>query len=346
VTAGAEVALVWALLSAPADASVMRWEGAAGCPDEAIVVGAVERYLGGSIGASTGDDKRIAATASKQRGGWVAKVEVIEASGNRTRTLPAAPTCAEAAEAAALVIAISIDPEAVERTEAAREEGLVPAPKAEVTPESEVAAKSEAAPKKDVAPKSEAFVEPVAPKVAPEPVRPPSRPALRGAVGIHGGIEFGALPRVTGIVGASVSLLGAGFRVFVDANVLPQQRLAIGSARVDFRLWAVGVGGCPVVNVARQWSIAPCIAFEAGQAIGVRTSGFASTGAQRAVWVAGRLITRVEWRPHRLVGLHVAPELVVPFVRPEFFVNDEPEPEHAARPAGVRGTLGVEVQFP
>src|SRR5687768_5960984 len=100
--AGAEVALVWVLLSAPADASVMRWEGAEGCPDEAIVVGAVERYLGGAIDASSGGDKRIAATAAKQRGGWVAKVEVIEASGNRTRTLPAAPTCAEAAEAAAL----------------------------------------------------------------------------------------------------------------------------------------------------------------------------------------------------------------------------------------------------
>lgn len=324
----------------------MRWEGAEGCPDHAIVVGAVERYLGGAIEASSGD-KRIAATASKQRGGWVAKVEVIEASGNRTRTLPAAPTCAEAAEAAALVIAISIDPEAVERTEAAREEGLVPEPEAEVVPESEVAAKSEAAPKKEVAPKSEEFVEPeepVAPKVAPEPVPPRSRTALRGAVGIHGGVEFGALPRVTGILGASVSLLGAGFRVFVDANVLPQQRFAIGSARVDFRMWAVGVGGCPVVNVARQWSIAPCIAFEAGQAIGVRTSGFASTGPQPATWVAGRLLVRVEWRPHRLVGLHVAPELVVPFLRPEFSVNGDPE--HTARPAGVRGTLGVEVQFP
>jgi hypothetical protein len=269
---------------------------------------------------------------------------VIEASGNRTRTLPAAPTCADAAEAAALVIAISIDPEAVERTEAAREEGLVPAPKAEVVPESEVAAKSEAAPTKEVAPKSEELVEPVAPKVAPEPAPPRSRAALRGAVGIHGGVEYGAFPRVTGIVGASVSLLGAGFRLFVDANVLPQQRFPIGSARVDFRLWAVGVGGCPVVNVAQQWSIAPCIAVEAGQAIGVRTSGFASSGPQPAAWVAGRLLARVEWRPHRLVGLHVAPELVVPFVRPEFLVDTVRQ--HIAQPAGVRGTLGVEVQFP
>ena len=323
----------------------MRWEGGEGCPDEAIVVGAVERYLGGAIGASSGADKRIAATASKQKGGWVAKVEVIEAEGNRTRTLPAAPTCADAAEAAALVIAISIDPEAVERTEAAREEAFVPAPKAEVAPEAEVAAKTETAPK--VAPKEDVRVapdEPVAPAVAPEPARPRTPPALRGAVGIHGGVEFGALPRVTGIVGASVSLLGAGFRVFVDANVLPQQRFAIGSARVDLRLWAVGVGACPVVNVARQWSIAPCIAFEAGQGIGVRTSGFTSTGAQQAVWVAGRLIGRVQWRPHRLVGLHVAPELVVPFMRPEFVANGRRE--HVARGAGVRGTLGVEVQFP
>jgi hypothetical protein len=66
VTAWGEVALAWALqLSAPAEGAALKWNAGTGCPSEAEVVGAVERYLGAAIGESSDADKRIAATASK-----------------------------------------------------------------------------------------------------------------------------------------------------------------------------------------------------------------------------------------------------------------------------------------
>jgi hypothetical protein len=163
---------------------------------------------------------------------------------------------------------------------------------------------------------------------------------------VYGGIEYGALPGAAGLVGLGAALLGPGFRVIVEGNVLPQRKLLIGRAEIDFRLWSVAAGGCPSFQLTKQWAVTPCVAVEIGQLIALPRRAIRNTPEDTAaLWVAGRAMGRVYWTPIRRLGVFASVELVVPVVRPEFPLEPVGN-AHESEVAGFRGTLGIEVQFP
>lgn len=88
----------------------LTWSAPTGCPKREAVVAEVERLLA----ARTKPSSPVTASASITRGAgdYHLRIVVETPSGGRQRLL-AAPTCAELADAAALILAIAINPSAV-----------------------------------------------------------------------------------------------------------------------------------------------------------------------------------------------------------------------------------------
>jgi len=100
------VALVLAL-AAPAPGLSFDWQAPAGCPDQASVRGRVAGMLG--AGAVEGSDLTATGRVSASGEGWRLELELVRAAGRERRTL-ADRDCAALADAAALMIAVTIDP--------------------------------------------------------------------------------------------------------------------------------------------------------------------------------------------------------------------------------------------
>lgn len=109
-------------VAAPAEAQTperltLRWEAPAGCPPADAVRAEVARLLGGAVPP---DGVPVAAEARAQRDGdryvLELRTEVDGAGGERTLD---APECEELVSAAALILALMIDPEVLSRVEAA-----------------------------------------------------------------------------------------------------------------------------------------------------------------------------------------------------------------------------------
>lgn len=155
------VIVAFALLAGPAAPLEIDWDAPADCPGAADVRASVERTLGPAA-----DDERTPIRASgrvqESEAGYRLSLEVHDGATTSQRELEGA-TCREVTDAAALILAMTIDPRVAltedppsetSETEAAETKTVVP----------EVAAKKSG---ELVAPS-----EPVPPKVAPEPALP------------------------------------------------------------------------------------------------------------------------------------------------------------------------------
>ena len=98
----------------PTAGLVLRWRAPQGCPSEGEVTAAVTRLLGRPVAAPS--PRRVAVARIRQtRRGWSLRITVSTGATRRHRAL-AGDTCAEVSEAAALVLALAIDPDVAART--------------------------------------------------------------------------------------------------------------------------------------------------------------------------------------------------------------------------------------
>src|SRR5690606_19175919 len=112
------LAVLGAMMAAiAAPGLTLRWEAPAGCPGEAEVLARVIQMTGEQAAGSTSLQARGKVQAPSP-GRWTLELELVGETGTGHRSLEAA-RCEELAEAAALVVAIAVDPQAG---------GLVPAP--------------------------------------------------------------------------------------------------------------------------------------------------------------------------------------------------------------------------
>lgn len=87
----------------------LRWSGPINCPDEAQVARDTQRLLGGSTAAPRDAPIEADAQVTGAAGGFELVLRVGSTEQTRTRKL-AAPSCDELARAAALVVALAVDP--------------------------------------------------------------------------------------------------------------------------------------------------------------------------------------------------------------------------------------------
>jgi len=216
-------------------------------------------------------DKRFETWLAHDDGIWSLRVR----SGVAERVFEA-PTCETVIDAAALLIATTLDPNVLQAEpvgEPSTSTTLVPLPNEPPTIE-----------------RSPISAPPSEPEPAPWP--PPTRPRKRAGritLGVELGIDTGAFPDVGALIRPTFGFAGRPWsveatgafrtRTGVDVGTVPGVGGEIGG-------WSVGLRGCGRPHLPLRWLEVPlCGGVEAGQVLG---GGIGFEGAQRAAipWLA------------------------------------------------------------
>ncbi len=334
------------------------WQAPAGCPDAAMVRGRVVSMVGEEAAARA--DVQAMATVRAEAGRWQLELELRGAGGSDRRTLVDGE-CGALADAAALMIAVAIDPQARAVPEDSPPENVVPAPPGGDRPE-DGAATVPVVPMVDVP-----MVPPTVPAVAPVVVEPavtePDVPVLEDRPGpararrISLGLRLGAglgfariLPGVHAALDLALGVEGRLWRVELGGVFVPPVR---GTAATDpsiggrFRLGAGEVRGCGLPRMKRAPVTFPlCLGFQVGAMHGQgEGAGLEVRSEARALWVALRPGAAVRWRPRGgRVGLWLGLDAIVALTRPSFITANNVT-VHAAARVGGQASVGVEVRL-
>lgn len=328
------VALVLAL-AAPAPGLSLDWQAPAGCPDQALVRGRVAGMLGS--GAFAAADLTATGRVSAAGEGWRLELSLVRAGGREERTLVDSD-CAALADAAALMIAVTIDPLAG---------AVVPQERAAVVPEVVVPEAVVPAERLSVA----------VPKDRVEPEEEPARvevlPRRRLGVWLRagGGVGFTRiLPAVHGALELGLGLEGRGWRVELNGGFAPPVRGTASSQPAiggSFRLGFAELRGCGVPMLRRAPVAFPlCVGLQLGAMYGRgEGSGLLLRQVARSPWVATRIGGALRWRPRdSWIGLWLALDAIVAITRPSFETGGKVLVHEAARLGG-QAMLGFEARL-
>lgn len=298
------------------------------CADDAEFVHRVEALLGHRLDAPVSEALGVRLSVlGNAKSGYSAEIVFTSARGEQRRTLEH-PSCSKLIEAAALVIALAIDPEAVEAVERARETRGEPA--ATVAPPAP-APPPVAAPVRDAA-------------SAPTPAPAPAASPLRGVrLGLAGALGAGPLPDLGAGLQATLGYRRSAWRVDVIGRywaTRSQSLSVVSEARADLYLATVGVRGC-WLPLTESWSVAGCLGADLGEmsGTGVGLDANRTSRARYSALAASASVSYTRWR--------VAPELGFEFSRaldqPPFGVVNDGGVSETYRPAawGLLAFLGL-----
>jgi hypothetical protein len=267
----------------------------------------IARLLGGTIEIAQEAD--LEARAEVGRGlGWSVALTTRHAGQVGRRTIDA-PSCQLVAEAAALIIALMIDPAAVAAQTQDPEGKTVPAP----------------------SPPAAAVLQP-----------------LDVLAGLHAQGRLGTLPGVDVGLGVGVGLAGRRWRVELRGTYgLRRDQVAylssLPGAYGRFNIFTSALSAC--LNLGRAaLAYGPCAAAEAGL---VSAEGHGATRgfSKRAPWAALGAGAYISFA----VGRHVLPvlqaDVLVPIWRPEYIFEDLPGVVFQAPAVGGRLLAGVAWRF-
>ena len=313
----------------------VQWKAPAACPSATQGLSMIEANLGVRLNAIE-TDAEFAVVLSRSGRRWFARIDTGPGDANPSRMLPAVDSCAEASEAAALVVAIALDPTAAAAPGDPNTEPADPDPKPEAVliPE----------------PVPGPVLEPI-PELEPSPPRPSAAPvtvdeplALGGHFGVAAGIRYGSLDQALGVLSLRGGLLLPRARISLEAVVAPRRAVAIDdTAEVRFTQWGLAAFGCWRVPIAATVALEPCGAVELGQTVST-TRGLDNSRPRAPRWFALRAGPHLTWRFSRRTGLWAGAEALVPLTRPRFEVNGAGTVARAL-PVGVSAFAGVEIRL-
>ncbi|WP_437676370.1 hypothetical protein [Sorangium sp. So ce131] len=355
------------------------WIAPGGCSDRGRVLAEIEQRLGRSV-AEGGGAPRLRARAEvsrNERGSWDLHLTTTLGETTRSRELHG-ESCAELADAAALIIAFALDPDAAARDPAALDPALTVGAEPGAGSGAEPGAGSGAEPgaglgaepgagsgaepgagsggAPDTAAEPDARTAADQPVVAPPPeggeppaasqieARPSPHLELRGALRASGVLDASSLPAVAPGVGISASALIGSVRAEVSGLYLgAQQALIAPTLGGDVWLLAGGLRLCSALH-RKAFELGPCAGLEAG-AMGATGFGVASPGSNRALWIAPQLGALATYALSDQIRAHLSVDALFPVTRGRFVLVGI-GPVHRIPAATARASLGVEVQFP
>jgi len=339
---------VWVTSETPPAAEAshrFEWESPAQCPSAAEVEASVEQHLGHPLDALPSDWSVVGSLVAEADGGWSLALVIETPDGHHHRPLTDPSDCFAVADAAAVLIALALDPQSD-----VADEDAEPNPVADPTPPVvQPVDEPQAAPQAPSEPEDE-------PEPAPEP---PIEPETRGraasgnasalpvrfAVGAAGGLDFGVLPKVAPMGHVSFSLLRPRVRAGVSGafGISQDDVLIPDLATATSWVWNVGVEAGPVFDLG-SFEIWLMVGAEAG-ALVVQPSGIPEDNQRRrAPWAAGSLSPALAWVPIPALAVVLRAGGAVALTRPTFSVDGEVVYE--PNPAAIRASLGIEGRFP
>ncbi|MCA9650748.1 MAG: hypothetical protein H6712_31095 [Myxococcales bacterium] len=341
---------------APAE-PVLRWTGPPECPGEAWMLDAVSRYVGRPL-----DDEVVRATGRIEReddGRLRLELRLRGAEGGEELRELRDVDCGVLSDAAALMIAVAIDPEAaIEHVGEAPVGEEVPQPQPEPVAVPVDEAEPVAQPPASRAPEASPRPEPTTLTSTPDEPRScgpgprrrrgdaaPRGPACLG-LGARLALQWGPLPRLGPGMGGDASLLwprlrlsaGGTFFFAQPARVDPQGR--VGG---DVRLGVAHLRACGRLGRGTL-ELSLCGGGEAGALRGIGV-GIEHPLRARLPWVAVLGDGSVAWSPMRRLALRAELGAVVPLLHHRFEIAGLGT-VHEPAPAGVRGALAIELRLP
>jgi hypothetical protein len=313
------------------------WQAPPGCPDAAWARAEVERFVGDSLQATRATQLSFEVSITADAGsGWIASIVTITDGGRRRRRLPH-EDCERLSEAAALIIAMAIDPAALDVADEAALGAL-----ARAEPAEEVAAPTEAEP---------AEAEPTAStpeRAAPEPVRAPEPPHRFAERWIGPRLAFdlgvGRLPTID--VGGTLGVTaGVGpLRFELVGGALGPRTVAVEAGEASFVAWSVAARVGWALRLGPRVELPLLVGVDLGQ---LRARGRGLPQASSAAPPIGHvhLVPGViVWIAPNL-GLGLELDAFVPWARPSFTVDGHGT-VFRALPVGVHAGLGMIARFP
>jgi hypothetical protein len=316
------------------------------CPDRASVEREIARLL------QTSSSESVEATMRVTRNGESLELVLDVRGGSRRLT---SVSCDDLLRAAALVVAMAVDPDAVERAESAP--GAVSGRAGESVSESESESESESA--SESASESESESESASESAAglsvpAESVDAPITPAGRARrvsvfAGAHATLIIGALPRAT--MGASlvVGIAMPGLEVSLAGSLSGSSAtnlVTVPDAGARFRL-AFGRVQVGLPFRIGSTTVVPHVFFDLG-AMSWESFGVTHPGAGTSVWLSPGVGIEARFALTGWLAVSSFADLLVPIHRPDFFLDELPgaETAHTAAPFAFSVGLGLTVQIP
>jgi hypothetical protein len=315
--------------SPPDTGMPLEWVAAAECPDAARGREHLVGFLGGRTPSVRAQVELVADAA-----GYMATVTVEGA----TRTLQAGD-CETLGRAAALVVAVSLDPVATAAVVLGSRAETEPDPvetaidaarEQDITSETETAARRTRLVRADMPSPS-------------EPRGPAPEPGHWLAVG--GGIGLALVPAVAGAVRLGYAHDRGGLRLQADATYATPRTITYpAEPDVGGRFQSVGLGArACFAPAAGRVAIPLCGGLEAATVLG-RGTGFPNARRPVGVWIGGLASATALVRVHPRVALMAGADLLVSLRRPAFHVGAR-ETLFRSPPIGIRGLLGLELRL-
>ena len=271
---------------------VLRWEAPSSCPDHALMVRQVDRYLGGRLDTLTTSVDAFVTVVELGTHAWSAHLETQGSPEKRERTLTGR-SCRAVANATALILALMMDPSLHDDAAQAVISAVSEPPMTMSPPE---------------------------PVQATAPQTAPGLPAY--ALSLVVGATAGMLPGVSPQAGLRLARTRGRLRfelggaAFLPTKATLAARPSAGG-RVELYLGSLGL--CHRWTRA-AWQVGPCVALEVGR---MHATGFGVdvTDSGTAWWAAARAGVDVGHTVSRNVSLHARAEAVIPVTRPRFLLT-------------------------
>jgi hypothetical protein len=356
------------------------WIAPAECPQKPWLEGEIEKLIGRPLTAIAEPSIKAAALVEKKDGGkWRLRLHTLQDNASGERELEA-DRCEALAQAAALILALSIDPQAVKAHVASsiKAQELATGSVANTptntanTPGKEIADKPAPpqpeqqpvveTPKKEIADKP-APPEPKLPSVIPppEPVEQKDKeetvndeedePGSPIPIDFISRLDFvgdyGALPDISIGPSAAVGLAIDRLDALVSIKWLPSDETQLSKTGfgAEFGLWAIGIGVYYRFLVS-ELTLSPFLQLELGEVYG-KGANVNNPDQGSALWLAMAAGLRLSLRltDWASLGLEIGPN--VPFLRPNYVldISGIPQVVHQSSSMGVGTRLGFELRL-
>jgi hypothetical protein len=328
------------------------WDAPPACPGREAALDRVRATTREAAGDDVHAEVRIRAESD---GRWSATVSVTAGESRSERLLDGA-SCGAVADAAALIVGLSLAPApavsggAAPTASVASDRNDSPAPSE--SPASPVPSGPASGPSVEAPP---TVVRPRAVTLAPSAPKE-STPSLLsrtpGGLTLHAAsvVDLGTLPSAGPGIAMGASWRAAPLEIGLDAAVFAAERgtVAETTSGASVGLASASIDACLLVPLGDRVVVAPC----AGFALELLTAnGFGPPGAftaeQRVVPLPAAFgDLGLEWWPSRHVGLRAGIRGVVPFERPTFVVLGPGHgPAHRPSAAAAEPSLGLVVRL-
>ncbi|HVY26901.1 MAG TPA: hypothetical protein VHB79_10125 [Polyangiaceae bacterium] len=301
----------------------LRYSAPDACPDDAQLVASVEGFLGQPLREAR--EQQLSANVTVQGGaaGFAAKLTFTSPRGTEER-FAEDPDCSKLAEAAALLVALAIDPERVQARQAASDAPEAPQPK----PESPAPQPPEA---------------PAPSEPCPAPPPPPPAAERHAVAGVSALAGIGVMPQVAPGLGVDFGARFGAWQLELVGSYWPHGSADVATAApasIELSLATAGLRACRVLPYS-GWTLLGCAQAELGDMAGSGQQVDAAHTRHALFSDAGALVvaeySRLE--PAPWAGLSAAWVLR----RPPFGLADTDGSREAFRPSQVAilGFLGV-----